>query len=74
MAKYSSPKELTSDGILIVTCKNSVVANELFNSRIKLNEIIKKKAILKKFSTLYKRVENEISIFANRRLRVWQLL
>ncbi len=45
LAKYSSPKELTSDGILIVGCKNSVVANELFISRIKINEIIKKKAI-----------------------------
>lgn len=44
LAKYSSPKELTSEGVLIITCKNSVVANELFNLRMKINESIKKKA------------------------------
>lgn len=44
LAKYSKPKTLTDDGILIVTCKNSVVGNELFNSRIKINSVLKKKA------------------------------
>jgi len=44
LAEYSRPKELTSDGVLIIGCRNSVAANELFNSRIKLNEKLKKKA------------------------------
>lgn len=44
LARYSKPKKLTEDGILIVSCKNSVVGNELFNSRIKINSILKKKA------------------------------
>lgn len=44
LAKYSKPKKLTEDGILIVSCKNSVVGNELFNSRIKFNKILKEKA------------------------------
>ena len=43
LAKYSKPKKLTEDGILIVSCKNSVVGNELFNSRIKFNKILKEK-------------------------------
>ena len=44
MADYSEPKELTSDGVLIIGCRNSVVANEIFNSRIRINEKLKKKA------------------------------
>lgn len=44
LAKYSTPKTLTNDGILIVSCKNSVVGNELFNSRIEINKKLKEKA------------------------------
>lgn len=44
LAKYSYPKELTDDGVMLIFCKNSVVANELFNMRIQINELIKKKA------------------------------
>lgn len=44
LAKYSTPKTLTNDGILIVSCKNSVVGNELFNSRMQINKILKEKA------------------------------
>lgn len=44
LAKYSKPKKLTEDGILIVSCKNSVVGNELFNSRIRINKILEEKA------------------------------
>lgn len=44
LAKYSKPKKLTEDGILIVSCKNSVAGNELFNSRIKFNAILRERA------------------------------
>lgn len=44
IAKYSAPSELTDDGVMIIKCKNSIVANEIFNLRIKINEEIKKRA------------------------------
>ena len=44
LAKYSSPQRLTENGILFVCCKNSIVANELFNNRTSINKIIKTKA------------------------------
>lgn len=44
IAKYSEPQELTNDGIMIISCKNSIVANEIFNSRQTINEEIQKRA------------------------------
>ena len=46
IAKYSTPYELTEDGVMKIRCKNSVVANEIFNIRYKINE--KYKNIAKK--------------------------
>ena len=42
IGKYSKPKTLTDDGILIVTCDNSIVANELVSKREFVNKKIKK--------------------------------
>lgn len=44
LSKYSKPKKFTENGILIISCKNSVVGNEIFNSRIKINSFFKEKA------------------------------
>lgn len=44
LAKYSEPKELTDDGILLITCQNSVVANELFIKKNEINTLIKSEA------------------------------
>ncbi len=52
IAKYSKPKKLTESGILIVSCKNSTVGNEIFHTRTKINSILKEKA-----------KENEINFF-----------
>ncbi len=44
VAKYSYPDKLTEEGVLIIKCKNSVVANEIFNLRTKINEEFRKRA------------------------------
>jgi predicted nucleic acid-binding Zn ribbon protein len=44
LAKYSSPKSFTDDGVLLVSCKNSVVANELFILRQKINKLLLERA------------------------------
>lgn len=37
-AKYSYPKALTDKGIMIIVCKNSVVANEIFKNKNEINK------------------------------------
>ena len=44
LAKYSKPTDLTDDGVMIVKCKNSVVANELFVKKTDINALIKNEA------------------------------
>lgn len=44
IAKYSKPKTLTDDGVLIVACDNSIAANELFSKREYVNKAMKKLA------------------------------
>ena len=41
LAQHSAPKKLTQDGILIISCTNSVVANEIFNAKDKINKKLK---------------------------------
>ena len=44
IAKYSEPKDLTEDGIMLIKCKNSVVANEIFLKKTEINALIKGEA------------------------------
>lgn len=44
ISKYSEATELTEDGIMMIRCKNSVVANEIFGLRTKINAEIKQRA------------------------------
>lgn len=45
LAKFSSPQQFNEQGILYIKCNNSVVANEIFNKKNEINEILRKKSL-----------------------------
>lgn len=44
LAKYSEPVDLTEDGVMLIKCENSVVANELFIKKNEINILLKREA------------------------------
>jgi len=44
LAKFSNPRQFSSDGILFIKCSNSVVANEIFSIRTEINKKLKEEA------------------------------
>ena len=41
LSQYSKPVKIDDLGVMQVSCKNSVVSNELFNQRIEINKKLK---------------------------------
>ena len=41
LSQYSKPVKIDDSGVMQVSCKNSVVSNELFNQRVEINKKLK---------------------------------